>query len=406
MESTRKQILDVLVRVFRDNGYASLLMRHTSIPEKDIAFASEIIYGTIRNYTLLEEQWRPYARKTALRTALLLDMSVYQLMFMDNVPAYAAVNEAVELAGRGQGRFVNAVLRKAADRGFHRKEGSDLKTLAVNCSHPLWILQMWKAHYGEETCRRIAMADQQRSFVYGRLNPLKAKREDLMNDERYEWLNDTSFRYHGKAGKDEHLKNGEILLQDLHSQQVVSFLKAGKGMRVLDVCAAPGTKSQQIAAAMENEGEIISCELHEHRTGLIRILMERCGVSICTAVHCDSTVPGRFENESFDRILIDAPCSGLGDLSHKPEIRWHLKPENIDALIRTQRELLEANAPYLKKGGILVYSTCTLNRKENSGQAAGFLKRHPEFELLEEKTLFPFEDNADGFYAAAIRKKN
>lgn len=404
MESTRKQILDLLVRVFRDDGYASLLLRSAAISEKDMAFAAEILYGTIRNYTLLEAQWRPFAEKTALRTALLLDMSVYQLMFMDNVPAYAVVSEAVEIAPKGQGKFVNAVLRRAVDRGFAKREGSDLETLSVNTSHPLWILKMWASHYGEETARRIALADQQRSVVYGRINPLKAEREELV-DEAYEWLDEASFRYHGRASADEHLQNGEILLQDLHSQQVVSFLQAEKGMRVLDACAAPGTKSQQIAVMMEDQGEIIACELHAHRTELIMRLMERTNVHICTALTRDSTVPDQFAAESFDRILIDAPCSGLGDLSHKPEIRWHLKPENIDELVSIQKAILEANAPYLKKGGILVYSTCTLNRKENSAQISRFLQEHDDFELIEERTLFPFEDHADGFYAASLRRK-
>ncbi len=405
MENTRKQILDLLVRVFRDDGYASLLLRTANIPAKDMAFASEVLYGTIRNYSLLEAQWRPLAKKTALRTALLLDMSVYQLLLMDNIPAYAVVNEAVEIAGKGQGKFVNAILRRVIDQGLKKQTEDSLEAVAFNTSHPLWILQMWKAHYGEETAVRIAHADQERARVYGRLNTLKAKKEDLMEDW-YEWLDETSFVYHGRAADDPHLKNGEILLQDLHSQQVVSFLEAKPNMRVLDACAAPGTKSQQIACAMENKGEIVACELHEHRVGLIDQLMERCGVTICSAVQNDSSVPDRFAEESFERILIDAPCSGLGDLSHKPEIRWHLQPEDIDAIVAVQAAILEASAPYLKKGGMLVYSTCTLNRKENSGQVQAFLKKHPEFELRREKTLFPFEERADGFYAAALLKRN
>ena len=139
---------------------------------------------------------------------------------------------------------------------------------------------------------------------------------------------------------------------------------------------------------------------------MIDQLMERCGVTICSAVQNDSSVPDRFAEESFERILIDAPCSGLGDLSHKPEIRWHLQPKDIDAIVAVQAAILEASAPYLKKDGMLVYSTCTLNRKENSGQVQAFLKKHPEFELRREKTLFPFEERADGFYAAALLKRN
>ena len=156
---------------------------------------------------------------------------------------------------------------------------------------------------------------------------------------------------------------------------------------------------------MNDKGEITAQELYEKRTGLISELMERTGASCVKAVTADATAAGAYSEESFERILIDAPCSGLGDLSHKPEIRWHLKPENLDELTAIQKAILNANAPYLKRGGILVYSTCTLNRKENENMVRDFLKEHEEYELLEEKTLFPFEDDADGFFSARMRRK-
>ena len=155
---------------------------------------------------------------------------------------------------------------------------------------------------------------------------------------------------------------------------------------------------------MENEGEIIASDIYEARVHLIGQLMEKTGVTIVKAVVNDACKKDVYALECFDRILLDVPCSGLGDLSHKPEIRWHLLPENIDALVKTQREILLANAPYLKKGGMMVYSTCTLNKKENEKQIAWFLKEHPDFTLLCEKTMFPFEDGGDGFYMAQLCK--
>lgn len=174
-------------------------------------------------------------------------------------------------------------------------------------------------------------------------------------------------------------------------------------MRVLDVCASPGTKTQQIACLMHNRGWIDAHDLYPERVKLIDALMEKTGVSIVHASVHDGKEPYK-TNERYDRILIDAPCSGLGDLSHKPEIRYHVTPESLDELVQLQKEILSANAGSLKPGGKLVYSTCTLNRKENEGQIRRFLKEHPDFELLEERTVFPFEEDTDGFYMACLQK--
>lgn len=394
--SARRTILNILVRVMHEHGYASLIMRNMKADEKDIPFISETVYGTIRNYTLLEYQWRSFASKTKPRTALLLDMSIYQLFFM-NVPAYAAVNEAVDLASEKEKKFVNAILRRVQDQGLVIPGDP-----CIRYSHPEWIMSLWKAHYGEETALKIAAHDQGKSVTYGRLNTLRMSREQLEENEGVQMLSGTCFRYDGNLASSMMFKEGKVLIQDRSSQEVVSHLDASAGMRVLDACAAPGTKTQQIAMMMNNEGEIIAGELHAHRSSLITQLMERTGVSIVTAAVMDATAGNQFKEESFDRILIDAPCSGLGDLSHKPEIRWHLSPADIDEITKTQKAILSANAPYLKKGGILVYSTCTLNRKENEKQIASFLALHDDYELAEEKTLFPHEMDADGFYFAKL----
>ena len=393
---SRKYILDILDKVFAESGYASLLMR--SAPEDtDMAFVSETVYGTIRNYSLLEAQWRPYASSVRRRTALLLDMSVYQLFFMDGVPAYAVVSEAVELAKPQEKKFVNAVLRKVQAAGL-----SEPEDLCVKYSHPKWIADLWKAHYGEETMLKIMQADQERGRIAGRINTLKSSREEFENDSRFHFISEESFIYDGSLQKTEEFREGKVLIQDLHSQQVVRLLGTEPGMRVLDACAAPGTKTQQIACRMHNEGSITAQELYEARTQLITKLMERCGVSIVTAVTGDASASGRYPEKTFDRILADVPCSGLGDLRHKPEIRWHLKPENIDGIVKLQAAILDANAPYLKEGGILVYSTCTLNRKENEAQIRRFLASRPDYTCMEMKTMFPYEDRADGFFAAKL----
>lgn len=395
----RSYALDVLVRVFGEHGYAGLLMRNESgLADKDKRFVSTLVYGTIRNYTLLEAQWKKYAkRKVRLKTALNMDMAVYQMFFLDKVPDYAIVNAAVSMADEKEKGFVNALLHKVQKQGFVQYEEE-----AVRYSHPEWIIGLWKAHYGEEVTKKILESDQKPSTTFGRINTLKADKKEL--EKRYTFVNDISFTSDVPIQETEDFARGKVLIQDIHSSMVPAFLCVQPGMQVLDACAAPGTKTQEIAMLMENEGEIIASDIYEARVHLIGQLMEKTGVTIVKAVVNDACKKDVYALECFDRILLDVPCSGLGDLSHKPEIRWHLLPENIDALLKTQREILLANAPYLKKGGMMVYSTCTLNKKENEKQIAWFLKEHPDFTLLCEKTMFPFEDGGDGFYMAQLCK--
>ena len=402
--SVRAEVLNILERVFRQNGFASLLLRRANISKEEMGLASEIIYGTIRNKTLLEEQWRPFTKHVKPRVVALLNMSVYQLLFLDSIPSYAVIFEAVELAGKSEKEFVNAVLRKVQVAGLRKPAGNTIEELAVLTSHPLWILQLWKAHYGFETMKEIALHNQEPSLVYGRVNTLKCKKTEIVQMPDVRMLEDDCFFYAGILQRTELFSKGMVLIQDRHSQKVVRKLDVLPGMQVLDACAAPGTKTQQIACLMKNQGKIIATDLYEARCNLIDELMNRTGVSIVSTQQNDATITSKFPKESFDRILIDAPCSGLGDLSHKPEICWHLEPTSIDELVRTQEAILDANAEYLRVGGILVYSTCTLNRKENEQQIKKFLVKHPNYVLLEEETLFPMENDADGFYYAKLKR--
>jgi 16S rRNA (cytosine967-C5)-methyltransferase len=198
---------------------------------------------------------------------------------------------------------------------------------------------------------------------------------------------------------------GKYVIQDIHAARAAVLLDVQPGMKVLDACAAPGTKTQELAMFMNNEGQVISCDLYPQRAALIQQLMARTGVTIADVQVKDASLEGQFAEGSFDRILLDVPCSGLGDLKHKPEIRWHVQPQDLDQITKIQKRILHANAAYLKTGGILVYSTCTLNRKENEGMIQWFLKEHPGFVREEERTYFPFEDDGDGFYAAKLRKR-
>ena len=400
----RQYALEVLEQVVLDHGYANLLLRkQMDFSVQDMGLVSEIVYGTLRNYTWLEYQWKHFAKTVRPKTAVLLNMSVYQMLYLDKVPDYAVINEAVEMCQKKDKSFVNAVLRKVQKQQERTAETTDeIEAAALRCSHPLWLMKLWSAHYGKDTALKIARHDQSRGLVYGRINTLKITKEELQADSRVQFLNDISFTFDGNITDTEWFRNGQVIIQDIASAMIPEYLEVKPGMRVLDVCAAPGTKTQEIAMLMKDQGRIDAGDLYEHRTELISRLMERTGVSIVSAAVRDATETP--EGEQYDRILADVPCSGLGDLRGKPEIRLHTAPEDLDELAAVQKKILAASAPALKPGGILVYSTCTLNRKENENQIALFLKEHPEFILMKEKTFFPFELNSDGFYVAQLKK--
>ncbi|MBQ1467249.1 MAG: 16S rRNA (cytosine(967)-C(5))-methyltransferase RsmB [Solobacterium sp.] len=405
----RRTAWEYLDKIIEHGGYASLLMRkgQEGFSREDTALLSEIVYGTLRYLSLLEYQWQDLVKRTpSKKTAILLDMSCYQLLFLDRIPDYAVIDEAVEMVSRNEKGFVNAVLRRVAERGIHYASGEDeVRNLAINTSHPEWLIRMWKAHYGWENTQKLCAFDLEPAVVYGRINTLKTTRERLQNNPWIHFLNDLSFTCDGNLVRTEMFRQGEIVIQDMCSAEIPLLLDAEKGMRVLDACSAPGTKAQEIAMLMENEGEILAGDLYPERVKLIDELMKRTGTSIVQAKVMDASVLQEEYISSFDRVLLDVPCSGLGDLRHKPEIKLHVTPESLDELISLQGKILETNSLYLRSGGILVYSTCTLNRKENEGMIKQFLNAHEEYELLEEKTVFPFERNTDGFYAAKLRKK-
>lgn len=406
--NARKYIITILKQVIYEDGFASLLLRKNRemFSEEDNAFISETVYGTLRNYYLIEKQWQSLVTNKVRRdTALILDMSIYHLFFLDKIPNYAVIHEAVELSEKRDKAFINALLRKISQRGLIQSSEDTLEALSENTSHPLWILQLWNAHYGYEITKRLAEFNQTRSIVYGRINTLKCTKEMLEKDDKVHFVNDEVFTYDGILTNSDYFKKGEVIIQDLSSSLIPKVLDVSRNMTVLDACSAPGTKTQEIAMFMQNEGEIIAQDIYEKRVQLIDHLMLKTGVTIVKTKVQDSSVLNEEYINKFDRVLLDAPCSGLGDLRHKPEIRFHLKPDNIDELTSLQKKLLEVNGQYVKEGGILVYSTCTLNKKENEKQIQTFLKNHSEYELIEEKTLFPYIENSDGFYYAKMRRK-
>lgn len=408
--SERKIAWEILIGVYLEDKYANLSLRQLkeTYSEQSQSFISALVYGTLENGRYLRYQWQSYVNKQPdEELAILLDMSVYQLFFM-NTPSYAVINEANQLAKqykKGYGAsFVNAILRKVEANGRKEVDVTDREEkIAIENSYPTWLVKMWKAHYGIEVTEKLCTYQKLKNKQSLRVNRLKITKEELLKlDNRFMALNTPdALSFEGAIVREKWFKEGYVFVQDENSQKVAWFSDVQPGMRVLDCCAAPGTKTIQLAAIMENKGEIIACDIYPQRVELIKEAIEKAGTDIITPVVYDARkLYECYDKESFDLVFLDAPCSGLGVLQHKSDIRQRMKPEMIDDIVVLQKELLDSNSSMVKVNGILVYSTCTLNKKENERQIQTFLKNHPQFILIEEVTCFPFENGGDGFYMA------
>ena len=280
-----------------------------------------------------------------------------------------------------------------------------MKKIAIETSHPEWILKMWEAHYGKDKMEEIARFNNTRGNVYGRINTLKCTKEEFQEDQNVHMINDVAFQYNGNLVETDWFQKGKVLIQDLSSQKVVEFMGVKEGMTIMDCCSAPGTKTQYIGMLLNHKGSLFASDIYESRMKLVEKLMIDTGVDNCICFTRDACI----EKEDLplcDIVLLDVPCSGLGDLRHKPEIKLHIIPESIDTLVQIQKRILEVNSNYCKVGGCLVYSTCTLNKKENEVQIQQFLNSHDNYSLEEDKTIFPMEYNSDGFYMARLRRNS
>ena len=402
--NARKQAWEILNGVFIDGKYANLVMRSSlkMLAENDKALVTQIVYGTIRNYRWLfyqfEDLWK---REPDYQIRILLAMSVYQLFFLDKVPDYAIINEAVELAKTYKnGAFtslVNALLRAIQKRGL---QDSDRESIIY--SYPDFIVKLLRSQYGNQLTTAFMKAGNQNAQVTMSANTIKTTTRDLLKDEAFSCDSSGMLKYDGDVFSSRYFKEGEVLIQDYSASQVVKLLAPKPGNTVLDICAAPGTKTAQMAGMMNNTGKITAVDIHEHRVRLLDEAMEKLGVKIVESLVKDGRQAAQcFTADSFDRILFDAPCSGLGVLKQKPEIKLRLKPEDFAELILLQRDIFKGIAGLLKSGGTLCYSTCTLNLNENQKQVAWFLKEYPNYRLNKNRTIWP-NNVHDGFYMAQL----
>ena len=397
----RKWIYKALWAVVENKEYSNLYLRHhlQSCPKKDQALATRIFYGTIQNWMYCQKAWQIYSKnKPNKKISLLLTMSAYQLLFLDKVPSYAVVNDAVQIAKEIQPSskgYVNAILRKVKPLELDES----ISSLSIQYSIPEWLFKLWVKQYGFEIAKRNAEASLHILPTYIRKNP---RESDSSMDLVLKDIGQILPIYNGtNLAEDSYYKEGKISAQDIGSYEIAKFMEPQCGDVILDSCSAPGTKAMAMAEIMNDQGRIDCLDVHEHRVDLIQNDAQRLHLNAIHPQVADATT--YTSSTLYDRILCDVPCSGYGVLSRKPDIKLHMKPTDMDTLIPLQYSILENVSKYLKDDGILVYSTCTLNKKENEKQVLKFLKNHPDFSLIAEKTLFPTEF-IDGFYMAKIQK--
>lgn len=414
----RKIILDIIFRYLKDGSYLNILLNDrledSALSRKDKDLITKIVYGTVQNKLFLEYQLAPYLenKKVKVFPEAALLMSAYQICFLDKIPPYAILNEAVTLVSekdRYAGKFVNAILRNFIRDGVREidKETWEEK-LSIETSHPLWMVKMLSKQYGMEETKKICCSNNEVPTRVARVNTLLTSKEEMLKQDNFTngYLSeDAVLLSAGNIANTEYFKNGYLTIQDESSQLVARFLNPQKNEKILDMCCAPGSKTTHLSALMENTGEIIAGDIFEHKIKLVQENAKRLQATNISCQILDGTkVMDVYPAESFDRILLDAPCSGFGVLRRKPEIKYH-PASAMDTIIPLQLKLLE-NAYYLlKNNGKMVYSTCTLNKKENEFMIKKFLDLFPAMEVIEEKIILPYLYQSDGFYMCKLEKR-
>ncbi len=438
--NVRDAALTILLTVDKSQAYSNLLLHQTiekyKIDAKDRSLLTEITYGTLQHKMTLDYYLEPFIRgKVDLWVRWLLRMSLYQMEYLSRIPAHAAVNEAVEIAKRrghkGIASMVNGILRSILREGVRSIDliEDDHERLAIATSHPQWLVDRWVDSYGYEHTKAMLEENNVPPLQTVRVNTTKATVENVLatleregvKAVRSEIMPECLHLQTGQAARTAAFKHGLITIQDESSMLPANVLNPEPGMKVLDMCAAPGGKTTHMAEKMQNEGSILAMDLHPKKLDLIDENTARLGLDIVQTAPLDGRKAADFlAKESFDAVLVDAPCSGLGVMRRKPDIKYTKREEDLESLQTIQLAILGNAVQVLKPGGRLVYSTCTVDKRENEGTVEAFLAAHPEMEAQEltnlpEKLLakqhsgmlqvFPQDFGSDGFFVAAFRKK-
>ena len=436
--SGRKTALNVLIACRKEGGWSNGVLKEylhrDRLDRREAALATRLCYGVLQNRLLLDHYLQQLltGKLKGLHPVIhdILHMGLYQLYFMDKIPESAAVNESVSLAKqycKGQKNapnLVNAVLRNALGR---KDSLLQPKSYVERYSHPQKRVDLLKGDVGKERLEARRQANNEIPPMVIQVNTLKTTAQELQKILEGEgvtalphsWM-ENSLVLTG-TGALEHLpsfQNGLFYVQDAASKLSVLCAQLQAHMQVLDCCAAPGGKSFAAAMVLEGSGHITACDVHEHKTVLIQNGADRLGITNLTAMQKDATEPRSAWKNAFDAVIVDAPCSGYGIIRKKPDIRYK-DPDTMKQLPALQLEILQRQSEFVKPGGILMYSTCTLVRAENEGVVETFLQENPDFTLEKLPLPNPFPENetgmlalipgqydTDGFFIARMRRKN
>ncbi|WP_163101451.1 16S rRNA (cytosine(967)-C(5))-methyltransferase RsmB [Peribacillus alkalitolerans] len=442
--TVRELALDLLESVEKNQSYSNLLLNNyinkNELSSLDAGLLTEITYGTIQRKFTLDYYLKPFvqnSKKVQSWVLNLLRLSLYQMIYLEKVPDHAILFEAVEIAKKrghkGITSMVNGVLRNVQRKGVPSLDEIEdpIERISIATSHPLWLVERWVDQFGLEKTEMMCETNLTAPLQTARVNLTLINRERAIEDlmsEGFE-VNESQIVpegivcLKGNLAHSNAYKLGHISIQDESSMLVAYALGAHQQEKILDCCAAPGGKTTHIAEKMDGKGAVLALDLHEHKVKLIQEQAQRLHLKNVATQALDSRkASNHFDKDSFNRILVDAPCSGFGVMRRKPDLKYTKSEGDVANLARIQNDLLHSVAPLLKKGGTLVYSTCTVDQAENEAAAARFLKDHPDFEAdlsmverLPESVkpfvsnhmlqIFPQDFGSDGFFISCFRKK-
>lgn len=435
----RKVAINILERIINEGAYSNIILsnelNNSDLSDKDKALVTEIVYGTLRRLKTIDTIIASFLKDISIMDKKILNIlrvAVYQMNYLDKVPSYAACNEAVEEAKEisdKDSKLVNGILRN-----FVKKEGkfdivfrNKIDEIAFDLSFEPWMVRMFIKQYGEHEALEILEGLNNTPKMTVRVNSIKGDYEEV-----YEELEEAGYNIEEgcicpeaisiKGGKgienNQAFVDGKITVQDESAMLISPLLDLEEGMKVLDLCCAPGGKTTHIGELLNNTGEVLGFDLHENKLELVKENYERLGITNIKLAQMDATKLDAKLVSYADRVLLDVPCSGIGIIRKKPEIKWTKKRKDLKEIVEVQREILENAWEYLKTGGVMVYSTCTLNKEENEENIKWFLSKHKDatiekvfigkganlcYDQMGTLTILPNE-YMDGFFVAKIKK--
>jgi len=446
LDPAREAALKILYEINEKGAYSNIALNKyfssEELREIDRSFVTELVYGTVKWKLTLDRVIAAYSniRMERLSPWILniLRLGAYQILKMTRVPDSAACNESVNLAGRyghkASAGYVNAVLRSIARNGVQAaipsKERDLTGYLSVQYSYPKWLADKYVGLFGPEFAESLLDAGNETPELTIRANTLRIIPEELVQELKKEGVEAAAGKYVREAvvvkstvsvAKLKAFQDGLFQVQDESSMLPVIVLAPQPGETVLDACSAPGGKATHMAQLMQNKGTVIARDVHEHKLKLIDSAADRLGINIVKSELHDAAIPDPPHEKAFDRILLDAPCTGLGIIRRKPDIKWARETKGIESITKLQKTLIQTVSEALKPGGVLVYSTCTVLPEENEEIVRSFLENNRDF--IEDNIapflpdtlavyarggmlqIYPNRDGVDGFFMARLRRK-